>query len=121
MFITLVVFIVSLIVELLIIFLLNPINHSGLLNNVHVFIFALNTSVLLGSLFAVLQVVAYWYLHLYEDIITKVYVKRAFVFGIFSFVLIMLKIYGILDIQVFAALFVVFSLFELLVSRNYWK
>ncbi|GIW57379.1 MAG: hypothetical protein KatS3mg083_324 [Candidatus Dojkabacteria bacterium] len=85
MFVALLLFFASLIVELLIVFLFNPIDDNGSLNLTNILIFGLNTGLLLGSLFALLQVLVYGYLSMYDEIASKVYIRRAFIFWYFNF------------------------------------
>ncbi len=119
MFIALLLFFASFLVELLIVFLFNPINKDESLNFHYILIFAFNTGLLLGSLFALLQVLVYGYLYMYEEIASKVYIRRSFIFGILVFLLVLLKIYGMLDWQIAFALVIASSIFEIMVSNKH--
>ncbi len=118
MFVALLLFFASLIVELLIVFLFNPIDDNGSLNLTNILIFGLNTGLLLGSLFALLQVLVYGYLSMYDEIASKVYIRRSFIFGILIFLLVLLKVYGVLDWQIALALVIASSIFEILIAHK---
>ena len=118
MFIGIIVFIVSLIAEIAILFFLSPKDTSGALNHLSIFLLSLNTGILLGSLYLLLLFLTYWLIKAYDDIKKKLFVRRSVLLGLFVFITLMLRMYSILDVYILFGLAVTFIAIEVIASQK---
>lgn len=116
MFFSLLIFVASLIVEFLILFFSSPDNPDGEINHFFVILFSLNTGVLFGALYSLLLILVYWFLQAYHDLYERIFIRRSIFFGIFVFLIVLLKLYAILDFYLIMGMIVVFFCVEIITS-----
>lgn len=117
-FYTLIIFIVSLILEFILINLLSPIDEQNKVNLLNAIIFSLNTGVLISSIYAMLLFFVYWILKAYDEIIYKNFYRRAILLGIIVAISLFLKLIDALDYIILGGLIIIVLCTEIIVSRK---
>lgn len=118
MFIDIIVFIVSLIAEILILTFLSPSDTTGSLNHFSILLLSVNTGVLVGSIYLLLLFLVYWLIKAYDDIKKRVFIRRSVMLGLFVTIALLLKMYSIIDVYILIGLVVVFIATEVIVSQR---
>jgi len=118
MFFSLIIFIASFIVEVLILFFLYPDNSDGTINHFFVILFSLNTGVLFGAFYSLVLIFVYWILKAYDDIRERAFIRRSVLFGILVFLSVLLKLYSLLDIYITIGMVIVLVCLEFILSRK---
>lgn len=117
MFITLLILLVSLISEILIILLLPPfINDSP--NHIAIILLSLNTGLLLGSIFNCLLIGIYLLLKEYSELSSRAFIRRSILFGVFICLVLLARLYALLDVFMLIFLAIIGVALELILSQR---
>lgn len=118
MFYTLILFVVSLIAEVLLLNFLSPLNSDETINFVNTILFSLNTGVLIGSIYALILFLIYWLIKAYDEIIYKNFYRRAFFVGVSVALTLFLKLIGSLDYLIVLGLVIIIICLEIILSKR---
>jgi hypothetical protein len=118
MFILLLVFVLSFVVEVLLFLFTSPLHTSNVLSHLPIIFFSLNTGIVLGTLLSLLLIIFYLKLDAYDELQSKSFLRRGLMFGILVSSLLLSKLYSILDIPVFILLLLIFIVSDVLFSRK---
>ena len=118
MFYTLIIFIISGIIEALLFIFLSPLDNEGRINYLNAILFSLNTGLLIGSLYALFLFFVYWLMKAYDEIILKNFYRRAIFVGSLVAIILFLKLINALDYLIIVGLVVVVICLEIILSRK---
>lgn len=118
MFFSLIIFIASIIIEAIILFMFSPDNSDGSINHIFIILFSINTGILFGAFYALMLIFVYWFLKAYDDIRERSFIRRSILFGGFVFLCVLLKLYSILDIYIFIGTLISFISLEFILSKR---
>jgi hypothetical protein len=111
-FYTIVVFIISIVLQIILFLFLSPYSESEL-NYINIMIFSLNIGVLIGSLFSIILFFAYWVLGAYKEIIYKSFLRRSVLLGLWTSINLFLRMIDLLDYILFGGIILSFIILEL--------
>ncbi len=116
MFTAFLIFLFSAIVEIAVILLMSPIGSNEKINHVAVFLFSINSGVLLGTLYGLLLIFLYWLLGSSQDLQRKTFKRRSIMLGIFVSLFLLLKIYSLMDTFIVALMTFTFIAIDVILS-----
>jgi hypothetical protein len=115
MFLMLVVFIVSLILEVMLLTFIPP-EQDGKFNHFAILFFSVNTGVLLGVIYSFILLAFYITIKAYSDLQRRAFIRRSILFGSFVSIFLLLKIYGFFDTYVMVLSVIIYIALELILS-----
>jgi hypothetical protein len=118
MFILLITFLASLVLEVFFFLFVNPEASNRVVRGIIKVLFAVNTGTLAGSIFCFLLMLTYWFLKIkYAD--RALFIRHGILFGLFVTLVLGLKLLGLLDIFTFVLVLVICGMLEYLIPRKF--
>jgi hypothetical protein len=118
MFIIIILFALSLVLEVMMLFLTNPETASGTVNHLFVILFSVNTGILVGTLYCFLLLGFYFVIKAYSELQNRAFIRRGALLGIFVASILLFKLYNFLDAFIFGFLVLVCVGLELVLSQG---
>lgn len=114
MFKMIVAFIVSLIIEVILVLFTSPESSSERVNHLPVFLLVINTTILVSILGNFIFIGIYFLFQWYEELQHKSYIRRGVLVGCFLGMLLLTRLYNVLDYIVLIFLIIAILLIELI-------
>jgi hypothetical protein len=118
MFGLILVFFVSFMLEIVLFTLTSPVSASGGINHLATILFALNSGLLLGTLYCFILLGLYIAFKAYNELQRRSFIRRGALFGVLVISLLLFKLYGLLDVFIAVFSLIVFVAIDIIFSQK---